>query len=44
MDLDPKENGRYLVDGRAGKAQGQYGNLFHVKIVGNDMLKSVDFS
>ena len=31
VDPDTKENGRFLVVSRAGKAQGQYHNWFHVK-------------
>ena len=44
VDPDTKENGRFLVVSRAGKAQGQYHNWFHVKNLDNGMLKSVDFS
>ena len=44
VDPDAKENGRFLVVSRAGKAQGQYHNWFHVKNLDNGMLKSVNFS
>ena len=41
VDPDTKENGRFLVVSRAGKAQGQYHNWFHVKNLDNGILKSV---
>ena len=44
VDPDTKENGQFLVVSRAGKAQGQYHNWFHVKNLDNGMLKSVNFS
>ena len=44
VDPDTKENGRFLVDSRAGKAQGQYHNWFHVKNLDNGILKLVNFS
>ena len=44
VDPDTKENGRFLVVSRAGKAQGQYHNWFHVKNLDNGILKSVNFS
>ena len=44
VDPDTKENGRFLVASRAGKAQGQYRSWFHVKNLDSGTLKSVDYN